>query len=125
MVSDELPLVHIDQLRLGTFVSLDLGWLEHPFLVNSFVIKTEKQLATLRELGLHMVAYDPLRSQNQPLPLELEPQAPKMPLITPENQRLIDEKRVYDLNFPEGPPVPEQKNSTLSHRFWDLIGLEK
>ncbi|MCF7986360.1 MAG: outer membrane protein assembly factor BamD [Methylovulum sp.] len=41
------------------------------------------------------------------------------------NELADDAKRVYDLNFPEGPPVPEQKNSTLSHRFWDLIGLEK
>lgn len=41
------------------------------------------------------------------------------------NNLADDAKRVYDLNFPDGPPVPEQKNSTLSHRFWDLIGLEK
>lgn len=92
MVSDALPLVHMDQLRIGTFVSLDLAWLDHPFLVNSFLIKTEKQLVTLRELGLQMVAFDPLRSQHQPLPLAPEPQAPTLPVINPENQRLIDEK---------------------------------
>ncbi|MCX7099538.1 MAG: outer membrane protein assembly factor BamD [Methylococcales bacterium] len=36
-----------------------------------------------------------------------------------------DTKRVYDLNYPSGPPVPEQQNTTLSHRVWDFIGLEK
>jgi len=36
-----------------------------------------------------------------------------------------DAKRVYDQNYPDGPPVPEYKNSTVSHRIWDFIGLEK
>jgi HD-GYP domain-containing protein (c-di-GMP phosphodiesterase class II) len=93
-VSLSLPLVHIDQLQPGMFVSLDLGWLDHPFLVNSFLIKNEKQLATLRELGLHMVSYDPQRSETQPRPLEAEPEALVTPQINPENQRLIEEKRM-------------------------------
>ena len=92
-MSTSLPLVHIDQLQIGLFISLDLGWLEHPFLVNSFLIKSEEQLATLRELGLRMVSYDPQRSLIQPLPLEQEPTLPEKPHITPANQRLIDEKR--------------------------------
>jgi outer membrane protein assembly factor BamD len=33
--------------------------------------------------------------------------------------------RIYDLNFPNGPPVPEHKDSTFSHKAWDFIGLEK
>ncbi|TSA42300.1 MAG: outer membrane protein assembly factor BamD [Methylococcaceae bacterium] len=32
---------------------------------------------------------------------------------------------IYDKNFPNGPPVPEFKNATLSHRFWDFMGFEK
>ena len=91
-MSDSLPMVHIDQLQPGMFVSLDMGWLEHPFLVNSFLIKNEKQLTTLRELGLRMVSYDPHRSQTQPLPLESEPIVPEPPQINPENQRLMKEK---------------------------------
>ncbi|MGR9085855.1 MAG: outer membrane protein assembly factor BamD [Gammaproteobacteria bacterium] len=42
---------------------------------------------------------------------------------------MIDEAkeiaRIYELNYPNGPPVPEFKNATLSHRIWDFIGLEK
>jgi outer membrane protein assembly factor BamD len=34
-------------------------------------------------------------------------------------------KSLYDLNFPNGPPVPEYENSTISHKVWDFIGLEK
>ena len=36
-----------------------------------------------------------------------------------------DTARVYELNYPNGPPVPEHKSSTLSHKIWDFIGLEK
>lgn len=33
--------------------------------------------------------------------------------------------RIYELNYPDGPPVPEFKNATVSHKIWDFIGLEK
>ncbi|MEQ1528444.1 MAG: outer membrane protein assembly factor BamD [Methylococcaceae bacterium] len=36
-----------------------------------------------------------------------------------------DAARVYDLNFPNGPPVQEHKDATFSHKVWDFIGLEK
>jgi len=36
-----------------------------------------------------------------------------------------DTTRVYDLNYPNGPPVPEHESSTISHKIWDFIGLEK
>ena len=36
-----------------------------------------------------------------------------------------DVKRIYDLNYPNGPPVLEQASSTISHKVWDFIGLEK
>ena len=31
----------------------------------------------------------------------------------------------YKLNFPNGPPVPEYENATVSHKVWDFIGLDK
>ncbi len=91
-MSQPLPTIHINQLQPGMFVSLDLGWLDHPFLVNSFLIKDEEQLATLRELGLSHVSHDPQRSKNTPLTLagEPEPVAPRH--ITPENQLLMADK---------------------------------
>lgn len=36
-----------------------------------------------------------------------------------------DAARVYDLNYPNGPPVTEHKDATASHQVWDFIGLEK
>jgi outer membrane protein assembly factor BamD len=36
-----------------------------------------------------------------------------------------DTTRVYELNYPNGPPVLEHESSTISHKIWDFIGLEK
>lgn len=36
-----------------------------------------------------------------------------------------DTERVYQQNYPNGPPVPEFKQSTLVHQIWDYIGLDK
>jgi hypothetical protein len=36
----------------------------------------------------------------------------------------IKKRALYDLNFPNGPPVPEHKDATFSHKVWDFIGLE-
>jgi putative nucleotidyltransferase with HDIG domain len=88
-----LPIVHIDQLQPGIFVSLNLGWLDHPFLVSFFLIKEAEQLATLRELGLSHVSYDPQRSKSKPLVLQSAPAVCAPMHITPENQHLMDEKR--------------------------------
>ncbi len=36
-----------------------------------------------------------------------------------------DAKRVYDLNYPNGAPVTENKGTTMSHQVWDFVGLDK
>jgi len=30
----------------------------------------------------------------------------------------IKKRTLYDLNFPNGPPVPEHKDATFSHKVW-------
>ncbi len=36
-----------------------------------------------------------------------------------------DATRVYELNYPNGPPVPEHKSSTVANKVWDFIGLDE
>lgn len=79
---DLLPKVGVEQLQVGMFVSLDIPWLDHPFLVNSFRISSAKQLAALREMGLRKIAYDPARSAAEPLPSGGE--TPSAPSFAPE-----------------------------------------
>jgi len=55
-----------DQLRIGYYVHLDLGWMDHPFTFSNFMIKNEEQIAKIRALNLWQVRYDPMRSTVAP-----------------------------------------------------------
>lgn len=70
-----LPILNVDQLQPGVFVHIpDIGWMDHPFLFNSFRLSSDKQIQTLREMGIRSIAFDPARSSAPPLPLEEEPE---------------------------------------------------
>jgi len=62
MKDSQLQLIEIERLRIGMFVHLDLGWTEHPFPFNSFRIRSEDQIITIRSLGLDRVRYSPEKS---------------------------------------------------------------
>ncbi len=54
-----LKRVKISELRPGMHVVLPAGWLKHPFLKNSFTIRSEGQIKKLKESGLEYVMIDP------------------------------------------------------------------
>ena len=56
------------QLRIGLHIRLD-GWMEHPFLFNSFKIRNEKQLRALQSLGIEELWWLPDKSDVTPSPL--------------------------------------------------------
>lgn len=47
--------IDIDQLCVGMYIHLDMGWLDHPFALGHFRITTPEQIAVLRGLGLKQV----------------------------------------------------------------------
>lgn len=55
-------LIDVDQLQIGHFVYIDLGWMDHPFTLNSFRIQNAEQIEAIRALGLYRVRYSPARS---------------------------------------------------------------
>lgn len=57
-----------EQLCIGLYVHLDLGWTEHPFTFSSFKIKSLDQIATIQGLGLSRIRYAPSKSDSKPLP---------------------------------------------------------
>ncbi|MDD2547517.1 MAG: DUF3391 domain-containing protein [Burkholderiaceae bacterium] len=63
-VSDVRPsiAIDIDQLCIGMFIQLDMGWMNHPFPVSSFRIASHEQIALLRQLGITSVRYVPEKS---------------------------------------------------------------
>ena len=59
--------IDIDQVQIGLYIHLDLGWMDHPFSVSNFKITDESQIETIKSLGLQQLRYDPRRSSNTPL----------------------------------------------------------
>lgn len=89
--------IDIDRLQVGLYVTLDMPWLDHQFLTNSFKIKDEKQLAEIRRLGLVSIRYSPSRSEVEPLPAPAEPDSaappPSPPPPSPEELAAIARKK--------------------------------
>lgn len=65
----EAQFVDIDALRLGMFIFLDLGWMQHPFALNSFKITSPDQIDTLRGLGVNRLRWSPEKSDPDPATL--------------------------------------------------------
>jgi putative nucleotidyltransferase with HDIG domain len=93
--------ISVDQLQVGVYVYLDVGWMRHPFTFNNFKIRDEDQLDIIRRLGLDHVRWDPLRSDLKPLPkpspaedgaspAQIEPAAP----AEDEDHQMLAAKRV-------------------------------
>ncbi|TSE34377.1 HD-GYP domain-containing protein [Tepidimonas charontis] len=66
MTESALPVIPVEQLRVGHYVLLDLGWMDHPFPRNNFRISAAHQIDTIRGLGLTRVRIDPARSELLP-----------------------------------------------------------
>lgn len=69
----EAQFVDIDALRVGMFIFLDLGWMQHPFALNSFKIVSPDQIDTLRQLGVNRLRWSPEKSDPDPATLVPDP----------------------------------------------------
>ena len=55
MTQSRFKQTHVDDLKLGMFVaSLDRPWIETPFLIQGFILNDLDEIATLRELCMHV-----------------------------------------------------------------------
>ncbi|MGZ8252309.1 MAG: HD-GYP domain-containing protein [Methylophilaceae bacterium] len=69
MQNNQNHFIEVGQLRIGLFVHLDLGWMDHPFTVSNFKLKDEDQISKIKKIGLKKLRYDPRRSDCDPLPM--------------------------------------------------------
>lgn len=60
--------VSVEQLQVGTFISLPVSWKDHPFLFSSFKIKNAAQIELIKHLGIKEVFFNEDKSEVQPLP---------------------------------------------------------
>lgn len=80
--------IDVNQLRVGLYVHLDLGWMDHPFTISNFKLNNDEQIEQIKQIGLTKLRYDPQRSDCCPLPLiKPVPTATK----TPEQTKLTTE----------------------------------
>lgn len=92
-MSDFEQRIGIEQVRVGLHIRLE-DWMDHPFLFNSFKIRSEKQLQVLRSLGIRHVIYVRDKSELPPLPPpppEAQPAPPPAP--NPEAEAMWQAKR--------------------------------
>ena len=72
--------VNVDQIQIGMFIELDLGWMAHPFPTSSFKVTSQKQIDTIAGLGLSRVRYAPDKSDPiSPTPAAPSAAAPVLP----------------------------------------------
>lgn len=73
--------IDVNQLRVGLYVHLDLGWMDHPFTLSNFKLHNEDQIQKIKGIGLKTLRYDPKRSDCPPLPVA----KPNVKMISPES----------------------------------------
>ncbi|QFI36851.1 DUF3391 domain-containing protein [Moritella marina ATCC 15381] len=73
----------IKDLQVGHYINLPIGWTSHPFILNSFLIKDEKQLRIVQHLGLATISVDLSRSKlSQPQSIAAVTIASQTPELT-------------------------------------------
>ena len=93
MKTDNVYTINPDQLRIGLYVHLDLGWMDHPFTFSNFKIRNEGQIAQIKALGLKQLRYDPLRSDCEPEPPK--PMVQQMQAAPTTSKAVRDFTRVF------------------------------
>ena len=85
--------IDIAQLRVGLYITLDLHWMDHPFVTNTFKIKDAEQIRTIQRLGLKTVRYSPTKSAAKPLDPPKQASAPAPVQVSPEEQAAMQAKK--------------------------------
>ncbi len=96
MKDSPLPSIDVADLRIGFFVHLDLGWMDHPFPLSSFKITSQQQIDTIRSLGVATVRWSPDKSdppaQEGPAPASDAP--PTAPVAQPAAPSAAEQERL-------------------------------
>ena len=96
MSNEAIVTVDTKQLQPGMYAYIDLGWMDHPFPLNRFKIKSKDQIHTICSLGIRQIRYDPTNSSMPPLPLtqnQAAPSEPAVPVGSAEIEAMVIEKK--------------------------------
>ncbi len=87
MDDSQTQLINVNDLRIGHYVFLDLGWMQHPFPLNHFKIRSQAQIDTISGLGLAQVRYAPSHSDEPAAPIIQNINATAAPPLSPQEQQ--------------------------------------
>ncbi|MBK5970075.1 MULTISPECIES: HD-GYP domain-containing protein [Thiorhodovibrio] len=90
MSEQQAKFIEVDQLRVGMYVYLDLGWMGHPFALNNFKIISQSQIETIQGLGLKRLRWSPEHSELAEA--AVQPAAAAEPAHDPERELLLAER---------------------------------
>jgi putative nucleotidyltransferase with HDIG domain len=74
--------IAVEDLRVGMFVHLDLGWWAHPFALSSFRLTSPEQIATIKGLGVKQLRWSPEKSE-APVPSDAPAAATSAQTVEP------------------------------------------
>lgn len=82
-------LISVDKLSLGLYVHMPSGYIDHPFMFNSFELKDKQQIVVIKKMGLSEIEIDPEKSTPQAMKrlnaAEFDPSAPRY--VKPEKEK--------------------------------------
>ena len=99
----EIP---VQEVKIGMFIHLDLRWWKHPFLLNSFMIRSGKEIEQIKKSGLKSIKYDPEKSLAEGAVSEEVASAEKTPTPAPASASVQDAA-------PETEATAEQKKRRI------------
>jgi putative nucleotidyltransferase with HDIG domain len=120
--------IDIEQLQIGLYIHLDLGWMDHPFSISNFKVTDEAQIDTIKSLGLKQLRYDPRRSSSTPLRMISGDNVLEFPLkkaIAPKQQVIDDspalsQAQKKQLALKHAITESEQKFLKTSSDVWNI-----
>ena len=88
--------VGVEELKVGMFVHLDLGWWAHPFALSSFLVSSPDQLDTIRGLGLKKLRWSPEKSRLDEVASPPVARAPTSPAAAQDGADAVERAQAPD-----------------------------
>lgn len=122
MKKDDFDFVSAEDLRIGLFVDLDLGWMDHPFASGRFKISSDSQISVLKGLSAERFRYIPSRSEFLDASAAAWPELVEDSLATTRNAlELAAKARQVRQHGEQALEAQQQAQAICERRFNDTV----
>ncbi len=118
-------MIDVHKLRIGMYVFLDLGWMDHPFPLNRFKITNVEQIDQIRGLGLKTVKV--LVERSDASAFVDSPQVPELlpNPVTPDVSSPTEQVQFSPSSYPFPAPQKMSKRQALDNQNASLARSER